>query len=131
MIKRTNVNGDGTAKIGWKKNMPAKLDRCVDDVKSQGKVDNPWAVCNASLSETENCAVCGKPQSEHGVFTDHQFQEANVKPYPPFNNDPGLDEAVGISGDLSNVSIGAKKKTQEIECKPCEMFDAIHENLTS
>lgn len=31
--------------------MPAKLDRCVDDIKSKGGVDNPWAVCNASLNK--------------------------------------------------------------------------------
>ena len=31
--------------------MPDKLDRCVADVKSQGGVDNPWAVCNASLNK--------------------------------------------------------------------------------
>lgn len=34
--------------------MPAKLDRCVADVKAKGGVDNPWAVCNASLNETHN-----------------------------------------------------------------------------
>ncbi len=31
--------------------MPAKLDKCVDDIKKQGGVDNPWAVCNASLKK--------------------------------------------------------------------------------
>ena len=31
--------------------MPAKLDRCVDDIKAKGGVDNPWAVCNASISK--------------------------------------------------------------------------------
>jgi len=33
--------------------LPAKLDRCVADVKSQGDVDNPWAVCNASIDEIQ------------------------------------------------------------------------------
>lgn len=28
---------------------PAKLDRCVKHVRAKGGVDNPWAVCNASL----------------------------------------------------------------------------------
>ena len=34
--------------------MPAKLDRCVDDIKAKGKANgvNPWAVCNASIGET-------------------------------------------------------------------------------
>ena len=31
--------------------MPAKLDRCVDDIKAKGGVDNPWAVCNASIGK--------------------------------------------------------------------------------
>ena len=31
--------------------MPAKLDRCVQKVRQQGKVKNPWAVCNASLKK--------------------------------------------------------------------------------
>ena len=31
--------------------MPAKLDRCVDKVKAKGGVDNPWAICNASISK--------------------------------------------------------------------------------
>lgn len=31
--------------------MPAKLDRCVADVKKQGGTDNPWAVCNASIGK--------------------------------------------------------------------------------
>jgi len=31
--------------------MPAKLDRCVADVKAKGGVDNPWAVCQASINE--------------------------------------------------------------------------------
>ena len=33
--------------------MPAKLDRCVADVKAKGDVDNPWAVCNASIDEIQ------------------------------------------------------------------------------
>jgi len=36
--------------------VPAKLDRCVDDVKAKGGADNPWAVCNASI---------GKETKEH------------------------------------------------------------------
>ncbi len=31
--------------------MPAKLDRCVADVKAKGGADNPWAVCNASVGK--------------------------------------------------------------------------------
>ena len=31
--------------------MPAKLDKCVADVKAKGGADNPWAVCNASIGK--------------------------------------------------------------------------------
>jgi len=35
--------------------MPAKLERCVADVKAKnGSVDNPWAICNASIEESIN-----------------------------------------------------------------------------
>ena len=35
--------------------MPEKLHRCVDDLKAEGSdVDNPWAVCNASISEVDD-----------------------------------------------------------------------------
>ena len=29
--------------------MPAKLERCVADVKAKGKKVNPWAVCRSTL----------------------------------------------------------------------------------
>lgn len=31
--------------------VPEKLDRCVDKVKAKGNVENPWAVCNASIGK--------------------------------------------------------------------------------
>jgi len=57
--------------------MPAKLDRCVADVKAEGGVDNPWAVCNASIKESEDdiCLECGEARSQHGLFTNHKFEE--------------------------------------------------------
>jgi hypothetical protein len=30
---------------------PDKLHRCVSKVQSKGKVDNAWAVCNASMNK--------------------------------------------------------------------------------
>lgn len=30
---------------------PEKLHRCVRKVKAKGGVDNPWAVCNASIKD--------------------------------------------------------------------------------
>ena len=51
--------------------MPAKLDRCVADVKAKGDVDNPYAVCNASI---------GKETKEHHNPLDIPFgYEVNGK----------------------------------------------------
>jgi len=41
--------------------LPAKLDRCVDDIKAKGGADNPWAVCNASIGKE------GKKEQTHNV----------------------------------------------------------------
>ena len=110
--------------------MPEKLDRCVDKVKGDKGVDNAYAICNASLNE------------------------ANVKPFPPFDTNttethnpmdipfgkevPGGDdpdpldkiekEAFSIGGGLSAQSIGGKRhKDQKLEeCQPCQDFDHVH-----
>ena len=37
--------------------MPEKLEICVVDVKKQGRVDNPWAVCKASMDEEDNQTI--------------------------------------------------------------------------
>ena len=51
--------------------MPQKLDDCVAKVKSKGGVDNPWAVCNASV---------GKETKEHHNPLDIPFgHEADTK----------------------------------------------------
>jgi len=46
--------------------MPEKLDRCVADVKAKGGVDNPWAVCNASLNE-EVAEAIGVSESHNPI----------------------------------------------------------------
>ncbi len=51
--------------------MPQKLDDCVEKVKAKGGVDNPWAVCNASI---------GKETKEHHNPLDIPFgHEVNNK----------------------------------------------------
>jgi len=51
--------------------VPAKLDKCVDDIKAKGGVDNPWAVCNASIGKE------AKEQS-HNVPSDTKQIKAQV-----------------------------------------------------
>jgi hypothetical protein len=87
--------------------MPEKLDRCVADVKGQKDgVDNPYAVCNASIKE------------------DH-LQEKQKFPYafPAINSKDATEEAVAIGGGLSAQSVGGKT------IKPDKEFDKLHEAL--
>ena len=48
VIPKPSIN-DVVSEIGPEKVHTAKFDRCVADVKEKGNVDNPYAVCQASL----------------------------------------------------------------------------------
>ena len=47
--------------------LPEKLDRCVEDLKTKGDVDNPWAVCNASISKTKESKIQEKINANRQV----------------------------------------------------------------
>ena len=78
--------------------MPEKLDRCVADVKAKGGVDNPWAVCNASLNEEVAEAT--------GIAESHNPLDI------PFGRE--VPETVSVPSGASAISIGAKKKVGEV-----------------
>ena len=82
--------------------MPAKLDRCVADVEGQSGVDNPWAVCNASLNEMPS-----NPQFD---------QMMGENPYGQFipgtNEEPNREFAIPNSLSAQDVAI-PKKKLEE------------------
>ena len=73
--------------------MPEKLDRCVNKVKSKGNVDNPWAVCNASL----------------GKGVQEKVNDNRQVPYfnPPITNrkvEPQIDKTrKGIGGQVGKI----------------------------
>ena len=53
--------------------MPQKLDDCVAKVKAKGGVDNPWAVCNASIGketkeEEESCPSSIKAEIAEAII---------------------------------------------------------------
>ena len=77
--------------------MPAKLDRCVADVKAKGGVDNAWAVCNASIGEVSNATGITLPTTEAHNPLDIVFGRE-------------VPETVSIPGGASAVSSGGKKK---------------------
>ena len=56
--------------------MPEKLDRCVADVKAKGGVDNPWAVCNASIGKTQEKVN----QNRQVPFSNPKIKTASVEP---------------------------------------------------
>ena len=97
--------------------MPAKLDRCVADVKAKGGVDNPWAVCNASLKESEDRikSQVASTMAERGMTESHNPLDI------PFGYE--VDETVSIPSGASAISIGAKKKVDEIK------IDKVSENV--
>ena len=94
--------------------MPDKLDRCVDDVKAKGGVDNPWAVCNASIgketktqekdypwgqcisdqkksgsSDESAKKICGSIKAKYGETTKGKIREkVNENRQVPFFNPP-------------------------------------------
>ena len=43
--------------------MPAKLERCVADVKAKGKKVNPWAVCRSTLGTDAEIVARDKPHT--------------------------------------------------------------------
>ena len=107
--------------------MPEKLDRCVADVKAEGKSeDSAYAICNASMKESESRikAQVAKTMAERGMVKEHH-NPLDI----PFGDE--LPETVSIPGGLSDVSIGAKKKQQEAltVCKPCELDKKIRKQV--
>lgn len=81
------------------------------------------------VPETENdkCRICGKPEREHGMFSDHDYEPDNL----PDDFDD-VEEAVSIPGSLSGVSVGAKRhpdQIKELECGTCPVFDKVHAAL--
>lgn len=143
--------------------MPDKLDRCVSDVKGQGKSeDSAWAICKSSTKETEDdiCVECGEPRSNHGLFTDHDFQD-DIEEFEDDDDEITISIKLGETTDQGpkpmgpvNVVeshnpldiVGEEKEAVAIpgslsnvsvggnkleECKPCQHFDAVSEALKS
>jgi len=82
--------------------VPEKLDRCVADVKAKGGVDNPWAVCNASIGEeVANATGITLPTTESHNPLDIVFGRE-------------VPETVSVPSGASAISIGGKKKVGEV-----------------
>jgi len=123
--------------------MPAKLDRCVDDVKADGKsTDSAFAICNSTIKEEvatalgiagvgDTCpnevkqevatalGIAGVGMQESatalgiaGVGMQEHHHPLDTADYEV--PDPPLGETVSIPSSASAISIGGKKKLEEI-----------------
>ncbi len=82
--------------------MPAKLDRCVKDVKGEGKSeDSAYAICTDSLKEEVANAIAIAGVKEHHNPLDIPFGKE-------------VPETVSVPSGASAISIGAKKKVGEV-----------------
>ncbi len=85
--------------------MPEKLDRCVKDVKAQGKSeDSAWAICNDSVKqEVANVMAIAGVKEEANPITIPGVQEHHNPLDIPFGYE--VDETHSIGSGLSGTNI--------------------------
>ncbi len=85
--------------------MPEKLDRCVADVKAKGDVENPWAVCNASIGkEAKESIIQEKVNANRQVpYFNPPITNQNVKPQKD-KTTKGIGGQVGKIDSSSNTN---------------------------
>jgi len=72
--------------------LPANLDRCVDDVKGEGKSnDSAWAICKSSTGETKESVN----KNRQVPFFDPKMKDDKVEP-------ENRKTTKGIGGDRLN-----------------------------
>ena len=82
--------------------VPEKLDKCVSDVKAKGGVDNPWAVCNASLGKETKVQEKINGNRQVPLFNP-PITNRNVKPQIDKNR-KGIGGQVGKIDSNSNTN---------------------------
>ncbi len=96
--------------------MPEKLDRCVADVKAKGGVDNPWAVCNASIGKEAKEQNLNTPSKLDIPFDTKKSEIAesivrekiNDNRQVPFFNPPITNRDVKPKVDKTTKGIGGQ-----------------------
>lgn len=61
--------------------MPAEFERCVKKVKAKGKVDNPYAVCRASMGTDKEILARRSGKMKHNSPPEHH-KLMGCKPKP-------------------------------------------------
>ena len=93
--------------------MPEKLDRCVDDIKAKGDADgvNPWAVCNASISESSHFDKLVEALKKESRNPQERLDRMNPQPTKHSNPHKTLDP------EPSNIGHTDPRKTLDPEPK--------------
>ena len=91
--------------------MPAKLDRCVDDLKAKGKNGNPWAICNSSVGQKESSPSAIK-------------EKINANRQVPVFNPPIKKGKVEPSGKKSKHGIGGMERKKQNAVLWKDIFDS-------
>ena len=84
--------------------MPAKLDRCVNDVKGEKGEDSAWAICTDSIKKEVSNAT--------GITSPTSVAESHNPLDIVFGKE--VPETVSVPSGASAVSIGGKKKIGEV-----------------
>ncbi len=101
----------------------------------RGKTTSAGGRVNETEGGEDRCAECGKRRDDHGMFSDHDFEEDIEEMDEGDVEDAEIKsikidfvtESFSIPGSLSAQGVGAKKH-QETIC-PCERFDSLHRAL--
>lgn len=101
--------------------VPEKLDRCVNKVKAKGDVDNPWAVCNASMGKETKIKesagdneflVKGKPNNTR-PNANRQVPVANPPITDRTNKPQNQKTTKGIGGQVGKID--SKSNTNNMD----------------
>lgn len=114
-------NDEMVTEVGDKEVHTAKFDRCVADVGKTGDVDNPYAVCQASLGAGAiKKSHRDKPDNEY-VRTQHEQKdiktpediEAGKEEYEEFKN--AINKSMGEHPPAGTENVVGKVKKEELE----------------
>lgn len=112
------TEGETIAEVGDEKVHTAKFDRCVNDVKKKGDVNNPYAICQASIgADAIEPSHQDKPENEY-VRTQHEQKEVKTREYGEAGSEDYEDFQDAINQSMDEhppAGIVGKIKKGELE----------------
>lgn len=118
-VTKSVMGGDDTiTEVGDEKVHTAKFDRCVNDVKKKGDVNNPYAICQASIgADAIEPSHQDKPENEY-VRTQHEQKEVKTREYGEAGSEDYEDFQDAINQSMDEhppAGIVGKIKKGELE----------------